>query len=345
MMGAGALTMLGGAALLPAVELIPPAARAPWLLLTQIMGACGWATFNVNQTTALMSFTTVENRKFSYSFRESMAGLGTFAGALVGGMLPAFFAVISGATTATATPYRYALVMTVLVGLVGMLPLSKVSYVAITPGTATVRRSALPALLPLVVLLACGYLNHSAMASSRVFYPPYFDLEFGLPTAVIGLITSAGTALAVGAALAGAPLARKYGSPAMMLFAALGLTGSLLLMALSPGWGAAALGVIGALALMSVWMPNYQMRLMEMATPEQRSLVAGAGSMAMSLGFASMSFSGGHIAASAGYDRLFLLGAGLAVASASMIWLSQRLASRQQVEEAAAGRQPVDVRP
>jgi predicted MFS family arabinose efflux permease len=233
--------------------------------------------------------------------------------------------------------------MTVLVGLMGIIPLSRVSYVAVAPTTTTARRSALPPLLPLVVLLACGYLNHSAMSSSRVFYPPYFDLEFGLPTAMIGLITSVGTALAVVAALAGAPFARKYGSPVMMLFAAFALAASLVLMALSPGWVSAAIGVIGGLAVMSVWLPNYQMRLMEMATPEQRSLVAGAGSMAMSLGFASMSFSGGHIAASAGYHQLFLLGAGLAIASAALGWISLRIASRERGVEPSPSRQTADV--
>jgi MFS family permease len=324
MMIAGALTMLAGAALLPAVELIPSELWVPWLLFAQIIGACGWATFNVNQMTALMTFTTDENRKFSYSFRESMAGFGTLVGALIGGMLPAFFAYLTGTTTAQPAPYRYALIATVFVGLMAMAPLSKIGVIAVAPKAPT-RRAALPPLLPLAILLACGFLNHSAMASSRVFYPAYFDLDFGLPTAVIGLITSAGTALAVATALLGAPFARKYGSPAIMLFASLGLAGSLLLMALTPGWVGGAMGVIIGLALMSMWLPNYQMRLMEMADPAQRALVAGAGSMAMSLGFASMSFNGGHIAASAGYNRLFMLGSVLAIASAGTVWLSLRV--------------------
>jgi len=328
----GALTMAAGASLLPAVELIPLGMRAPWLIGTQIIGACGWATFNVNQITALMVFTTDENRRFSYAFRESLAGFGTFIGALVGGLLPALFASLLGTTTAEPAPYRYALILTVLVALMGVVPLSRIGYVPISERART-RRAALPPLLPLALLLACGFLNHGAMASSRVFYPPYFDLEFGLPTAVIGLITSIGTALAVGAALVAAPFARRHGSPAIMRFAAMGSAASLLVMALSPGWAVAAVGVIGTLALVSVWMPNYQMRLMEMSTPEQRSLVAGAGSMAMSMGFASMSFSGGHIAATAGYDRLFVLGAGLAVCCTALLWISQRLSVRQPADE------------
>jgi MFS family permease len=332
MMMAGALTMLTGAALLPLAGNIPPGARAVWLIGAQIIGACGWATFNVNQTTALMAFTTDENRKFSYSFRESMAGFGTFVGAMVGGMLPAFFAWTFGATTASPIPYRDALIATVFVGLLGVVPLARVAPVA-RPARMPSRRAALPPLLPFAVFLACGFLSHSAMASSRIFFPPYFDQDFGLPTALIGLITSMGTALAVGAALASAPFSRRYGSPAMMMAASLGLSASLLIMALSPGWAGAAVGVIGTLALVSVWLPNYQMRLMEMAAPGQRALVAGIGSTAMSLGFASMSFNGGRIAAVAGYNRLFLLGAGLAAASVGLLWLSQRVPLRPPADE------------
>jgi predicted MFS family arabinose efflux permease len=86
------------------------------------------------------------------------------------------------------------------------------------------------------------------------------------------------------------------------------------------------------LALTSVWMPAYQVRLMEMASPEQRGLVAGMGSMAMSLGFATMSFNGGRIAATSGYSQLFLLGAGLALACAALVTISVRV-MRRPVEE------------
>ncbi len=338
MMILGALTMLGGAALLPVAEFIPTQARPVWLLSSQFVGACGWATFNVNQMTALMTFTNDENRKFSYSFRESLAGFGTFLGALIGGLLPAFFAALTGVTTALPAPYRYALIASVAIGLIGIAPLSRIGYVP-TPPKAPTRQAALPTLLPLAVLLACAFLNHSAMASSRVFYPAYFDLEFGLPTALIGLITSVGTALAVVAALLGAPFARKYGSMAIMLVASLGMTGGLLVMALTPGWVGGAVGVIVTLALISMWVPNYQMRLMEMADPTQRALVAGAGSMAMSLGFASMSFNGGHLAAAAGYNRLFLLGAILAFASGIMVWVLLRV-QRNAPEESGAQPSP-----
>jgi predicted MFS family arabinose efflux permease len=340
----GAIMMLGGVLLLPIAEFAPISARSACLLSAQIIASSGWSTYNVNQISAMMSYSTPENRKLAYGFRESMGGLGTFLGALIGGVLPALFAYALGTTTMGPAPYRYAIFASVLVGLIGLMPLFRVASVPVYPRSAT-RRAALPPLVPLAILLVCGFLNHAAMASSKVFYPPYLDQEFGLSTALIGLITSIGTALAVVAALASARLSRRRGTSASMMLAALGLAGSLLLMALIPTWGTAAVGAIVMLALMSVWLPSYQMRLMDLATPEQRSLVAGAGSMAMSLGFATMSFNGGRIAATAGYGQLFLLGSAIAMTCAALIWFTLRFVSRQEVAEPVPGRQPTaDVR-
>ncbi len=126
---------------------------------------------------------------------------------------------------------------------------------------------------------------------------------------------------------------------AIMLAASFAMAGGLLVMALTPGWVGGAIGVIITLAVISLWVPNYQMRLMEMADPTQRALVAGAGSMAMSLGFASMSFNGGHIAATAGYNRLFMLGAILAFASGIMVWVLLRV-QRNAPEEYTAPPSP-----
>jgi len=189
-----------------------------------------------------------------------------------------------------------------------------------------------PPLLPLAILAAAGFLNNGAVASCKAFYSAYMDKVFGLPASVIGIFSSLGQLLAVFAALSSPRLARKQGGQAMLI-ASLGLGGSLLLAALVPHWVAAGLGTIGTLALSAMWVPTYQALQMEMADPEWRSLVAGAGSMAMSFGFGAISFGGGYIVAALGYRRLFLLGAGLASLSAALMW---SMLYRRQVRQSIA---------
>jgi predicted MFS family arabinose efflux permease len=126
-------------------------------------------------------------------------------------------------------------------------------------------------------------------------------------------------ALAAIAALNSSRLARRYGTGCTMIVASLALMLDLAMMAFTPHWIAAAAGTIGVLALFSLWMPAFQTLQMEFAAPEQRGIVSGAGFMAMGLGFSMTSLVGGRLAATTGYPPLFLMGAGLALASALLM--------------------------
>ncbi len=328
----GGVVNVLGMALLPFTEFVPRAVQALWPLLVQVVSSAGWSLFVVSQVAGLVAFTTAENRKNAYAVREAMAGLGMFLGALIGGMLPGLFASLLNVTTDQPTPYRYGLWVSVLLGMAALIPAAMVAPI---PRITRVRGAPtrFPPLLPLAILAAAGFLNNGAVASCKAFYSAYMDKVFGLPASVIGIFSSLGQLLAVFAALSSPRLARKQGGQAMLI-ASLGLGGSLLLAALVPHWSAAGLGAIGTLALSAMWVPTYQALQMEMADPEWRSLVAGAGSMAMSFGFGAVSFGGGYIVAALGYRRLFLLGAGLASLSAALMWsMLYRRQARQSIVE------------
>jgi len=320
----GVVLVAASMALLPFTEFVSPPLRPLWPLLVQVVSSAGWSVYMVNLVPALVAFSDDANRREVYSLKEASAGLGMFLGAIVGGLLPALFAGLFDLGLDGPAPYRYGLIVAVAVAFLGLAPLLRLAHVPSAPRTASARAS-WRSLRPLVPLVAAALLNHAAVASARVFYPAYLDRVFALPSTLIGLITSIGTLLAVAGSLSGPRLVARRGNSFGMMFASLGLTGSLLLMGLFGHWLAAGAGAIGMLALVGVWTPAYQVLQMELAEPAQRSLVAGVGWLGMSTGFTLMSFGGGQIVTALGYRPVFLLGATLSATSAVLMWrLSQR---------------------
>lgn len=323
--------MLGGVglivvsmAVLPLTEFVPLALRPWWPILVQVVSSAGWSVFMVNLVPALMAFSVPENRKQVYSLKEASAGLGMFLGAVVGGLLPGLFAGLLALDLDGPAPYRYGLIVTTVIALVGLVPLWRLTPVAGTAQTATAAFSP-AALRPLAPLLVAALLNHAAVASARAFYQAYLDRVFALSAALIGLVTSVGTLLAVIGSLNGPRLVARRGNGFGMMFASVGITISLLVMGSFGAWPAAGLGAIGVLALTAIWTPAYQLLQMELADPRQRALVAGAGWLGMSTGFTLMSFGGGQIVTAVGYRPVFLLGAALSATSALVMWrLSRR---------------------
>jgi len=314
----GTITVVGMATFL-LTEFVPGVWRWFWPLGAEVIASAGWSILVVNMVTSLLAVTVAENRKSAYALREALAGGGMFLGALLGGMLPTIFAGLLGTTTDDTAPYRYGLAVAALLGLAGLVPLV---FIRPTPSAplAPAGGTTWSSLFPLAPLLTCGFLYNAGAASCKAFAYAYMDREFLLPTFAVGAISSVGMALAVLGALSSPGLARQRGSGFPMMVASAGLAGSLLAMALIRHWAAAGLGTISMFVLSSLFVPAYQVLQMEMADPEWRWLVAGAGNMGMSLGFGTMSVAGGYIAATAGYPRVFLLGALFALSSAAAMW-------------------------
>lgn len=315
---AGAVVNVVGMALLPFTEAVPLGLRTFWPLLVQIVSSSGWAMVQVNVVPALATFTTNDTRRGAFAMREALAGAGMFLCTLVGGLLPGLFASLTGATTEDPSPYRLGLWVVVAIGLVGVLPLLWVRRVEAFRPSPTERR-ALPPLLPLLVLVASGFLNNGATASCKAFASAYLDREFGLPASLIGTVSSVGMLLAVVAALSGPRLARRHGGTFAMVVASALLSVGLAQMGLVGHWLAVAVGYAMMLAVTALFVPAYQSQQMEMVAPQWRSLISAAGSVGMSLGFGTVSFGGGFIVTGLGYRPLFLIGAAMALGSAVLV--------------------------
>lgn len=316
----GACVMCVGLGLLPLTEALPPALRAFWPIVAELVNTVGWSLLVVNSVPILVTTTPPEHLRSAYALREALMGCASLTGLVLAGLLPGAFATLLGTTTAQPAPYRYGLLISVLFGVAALVLLLRTGSLAASdhrpPAAGAARR---PFSRLIILLLLCGFLNQAGVAACRVFTYAYMDTAFGMPTASIGVINGVGMALAAIAALNSSRLARRVGTGYTMILASLALVLDLALMALVPHWIAAAAGTIGVLALFSLWMPAFQTLQMEFAEPGQRGIVSGAGFMAMGFGFSMTSLVGGRLAAATGYPPLFVMGAGLALASALLM--------------------------
>jgi MFS family permease len=326
----GGIVTVAGMAILPLAEFVPAHLRAAWPITSQVLHIAGWSMFNVNFVPALMAATTAEERSSAYALNGVLKGIGTFLGTTLGGVLPGLFAGVFSLALDAPRPYGYGIWVGAGAGLVALVPLARLgelehSAVAGRGGAG----SAFP-LLPLALMLLYVYLSHSAWAVTRAFGSAYMDTVLSLPAVTIGLITSVGQFASILSPLLNPGLARRYGDGWTLMIASLGMGVSILPLALVPHWAAVGLSSTGILALAAMRMPALQVFQMELVDKRWRALAYGAVSMAMGISFGSASLVGGYIIAAAGYRTLFLLGTGLSLGGAALMWAILRRAHAAQ---------------
>ncbi|MFO7697224.1 MAG: MFS transporter, partial [Anaerolineae bacterium] len=74
----------------------------------------------------------------------------------------------------------------------------------------------------LLILIACGFATNAAHAACKTFEAVYLDTVFGVPTSVIGTVTSLGMGATAVAALSSGRVGRRRNSGQMMLLGASG---------------------------------------------------------------------------------------------------------------------------
>ena len=317
----GAAIMLGGLALLPLTESVPLRARSGFPIVSEVVATIGWCMVSVNLVPGLTVATTVRSRNKAFALYSAFASLGMLVGTLVGGLLPALFGKALSQTLDLPGPYRMALWTATVPSLVALIPLGllrPIGQVAIREHAKTPGRFPFASVVPMIVYIL---LRHSGWATCQAFCTPYMDVGLHLSASAIGLITSAGQALAILAPLVTPRLAARYSNGWILLMSTLGISISLLPLALVPHWAAAGLGRVSILVLSAIWLPAFQVFQMDMVDSEWRGLAYGAVSMAMGLGFGTTSLAGGYIIAAVGYRPLFLLGVGLSLAGVAYLWV------------------------
>jgi MFS family permease len=323
----GGLCSTLGMALLPLSEYVPSSLRAVWPILSQVAVTSGWSMYSVNMVPTLTAVTPEQGRNSVFSVNAVVQGAGTFLGTFAGGLLPGMFARLSGQSLDAPGPYRYALWVGAVLSGLAILPLLFSGQIGSVATTARqVRRSPFP-LWPIATVFAYVYVRHAGWATGRAFWNAYMDTELLQSAATIGLITSAGQALAILAPLLNPLLAARWSNGWIAMMATLGVAASLTPL-LIPHWAAAGLSRLIFVIVSAVWLPAVQAFQMERIDPEWRSIGYGAVAMAMGSGFGSTSIVGGYIVAAAGYRALFLLGIALSLIAATIMWAILRSAAR-----------------
>lgn len=340
----GLVVMMVSAFALALSELLPAARQTYWLFGFYIIFHSSIAILFVNTAPFLMAVTQETQRSHAFAIQSAMLSSAAFAGSLIGGILPGFFAGQMGLPLDAATPYRYPLLLAAVMLVIGIGVLQRIQ----DPEAVAVASATVPPLPPrrtypsifrvprfqpikwetmdrafltlIFVISLVRIFQIAGMATLATFFNVYMDDGLGAPTAQVGLITGVGRLLAVPIVLMMPLLSARWGHRHLVTFSSLSAVFFLLPVAFIPTWWAAGLGYMGVQAGSSIRYTSFMIFIMAMVKPEQRSFMSGLSEMTAGLCFALMALVGGYIIVAQGYQTLFLVGSGATLLGVLLFW-------------------------
>ena len=326
----GMILSVAGNGLLPVAEFAPDAAREAWILVAYLIAGLGHALYLVNLSPFLMDASRPEERNQVFSMRIALLPLAGFAGSLIGGLMPRAFASVLNLPLTQPAPYRYPLFIAAALLSPAVLVLLAVGkekdgtaaepFAEASPGSPL--EESRTAVMSLIVFVSfVGFLRVMGEGMPRAFFNVYLDAGLRVPTAQIGVVIAIARLLAVPAGLAMPFLAARWGNARTIVFGALGVSVSLLPLALVPHWLVAGLGYMSMTALAAIARSAFIVFALEAVPPRWRPTMSAATTMSASVSWGATAFVGGYLIESQGYQSVFLVGAVSIVAGALLFWL------------------------
>ncbi len=317
--------LVAGAVLLPLADLLPAAARLPWLIIMLSCLYLGLALAFVNTAPMLLGLVAPDQRNQAYSTQTALLGLASFVGSLLGGLLPTVVSVLTGVALDQPMPYRYGLMVAGITLIPALLALARIQPGAVpempAPPAGAPGTHAAHSILRLLSLIALvRVLQIAGLAVTSTFSNLYLDAELRVPTAQIGVLLAIGRLVSVPAALTSAALSARFGNRNVVIGASLATAVGMLPLALIPHWGAAWLSLMIVAGLSGVRYAASMIYFLDLVPPNRRATTAGVTEMAAGICFTALTFGGGYIITLLGYRALFLLGAALTSLSALVFW-------------------------
>ena len=317
---AGSVLLAVGNGLLPLAEAVHGDWQSAWLLGMNVVGAMGLAFYVTNTGPFLMSVSGPQERNHVFSVQSALGPLAAFAGSLIGGFLPGVFAALLHSSLSEPAPYRYPLLLAAAMLVPSALLMAATHENRATPVKASVTATDAAPYALIILLTLAILLQVAGEGVVRTFFNVYLDAGLGVPTAQIGILAALGQLLAVPAALLTPVLLARWGNARTYFAAAVGMSASLLPLALIPHWGAAGLGFMGVMMVAAIARTAVSVLGMVIVAPAWRAVTAGATSMAVGLSWSIMSLGGGFVITTMGYPSLFIIGALLTMAGGVLFW-------------------------
>ena len=313
-----------GYGLLPLAEFTPVEPKS-WLISAQIIAQTGVAFYFVNGAPFVMTIALPQERDHVIAASIALWPLTGFVGSLAGGLLPGLFALPLGVSLNNPAPYRIALFLGAALMLPAVWAIMKTRRAPDATPTAPIASPKTPMPLKIITLMFVVVLFRvMGEGMVRTFLNIYLDAALQMPVAQIGALLATGQLLAIPAAMAMPLFAARWGVNATYIYSSWGIALSFLPLAFAPHWLGAGLGYMGIIALTSIARPTIVSAQMEAVPPRWRTIMTGATSAAVGVGWAAASLSGGYIVTAFGYSPLFLSGAMLTVVSVLVFLLYHR---------------------
>lgn len=312
----------------------------------RIVGMIGLSCYFVHQIPFSMEITSPEWHSRIMSATMAMFSLAAFLGSWIGGLLPEFYS--NRLAISIDDPWAFqvsmltatALVVPAIFVAIGITETKKLDEddQESDPALPSSMWTALRPILGLVIIIILiRAVQTSGVGVILTFSNVYFDDGLGVPTGRIGFISGFGRLMGVPMSLTIPWMMRRHGS-FNFVFIALGLIAMLLIpMALIPFWPVAAASLIAINSMGSWRYLSFLTFTMSQVSEKQRSLISGAGEMAIGAGFGTASFVGGYIIAWYGYRELFLFGATMTVIGMTLFWLAFRKRAADTPQSAISG--------
>ncbi len=311
-----------------AVEALPVPLRPAWLLIWNAVVWIASALFLVNTVPYLAGLTQPEQRGYAFAVQSAIIPLSGFVGGLVAGQMPDLFAGLFGHSLDQPWPYRYGLWLVPLVYVLALIIFSRAQPVSLDAGAATKQERSPAPVATLAVFGAIAILQSVGDGVLQAFFNVYLDRGLGLPPAQIGAIIGIASLLPVVAALASAPLMKRFGAGATLGLSSAVMGAFLAVMALMPTILAATLSRMVTGATVSINGATKNVFSQEIVTPRWRTTSSAVSTVGLALGWALAAAVGGALIRVIGFGGVFLLGGLFTLASAvlTFVFLQSRRA-------------------
>ncbi len=271
----------------------------------------------------LMENSGEKERTYLFSITSGLQMASAFAGNWLGGVLPTWVSVSRSISATSADAYAGALLLTVLLGAVGLIPLllirlprlSKENRSAFAPLAMASKNPRLLTQLVLPMLV-------TSLGAGLImpFMNVFFRQVYHQPDPVIGAMFAWGSlAMGVGFIIA-PPLADRFGKIQLVVFTQAISIPFLALLGFAPWFAVSAAAYYIRLGLMNMSSPVYQTFVMEKVDPDARATIASLISMANSFGWALSPTVSGWLQVNYGFGPAFLGTIGLYLLSTFLYW-------------------------